>query len=95
MKFCPICCQEKVLNEFYKCPKAKDGFRYHCKSCEKIYQKKYRQTKKGEIAIKRYQKSEKGKSAHKRFCNRHPDHRSAKNAVTHAVKNGKIPYINT
>ncbi len=95
MKTCPICCQERMLDEFYRCPKAKDGLRYHCKACEKILQRKYRKTKKGKVAIRRYFQSEKGKYAHKRFCMRHPKRIQAKNAVTHAVETGKIPHIKT
>jgi hypothetical protein len=40
MKTCTKCKIEKPLNEFYKENRAKDGLKYHCKSCHKRYNKK-------------------------------------------------------
>lgn len=40
-KKCTKCGTEKALSEFGKDKKAKDGYKYSCKSCNKAYQKAY------------------------------------------------------
>jgi hypothetical protein len=40
-KFCPKCKVEKSINEFYKRPDCKNGFRYQCKICFNRQTKQY------------------------------------------------------
>jgi len=91
-KRCCTCKQFKSLSEFYKSQR-KDGLQGSCKDCQKIYQKRDRQSKKGKAAIKRYNQSEKGKAARKRYAQsekgkttqkrfRHTDEYKAKKKVS-------------
>lgn len=42
IKICCKCHQEKPIGEFYKDKYSKDGFRYECKSCCKLYNEPYK-----------------------------------------------------
>jgi hypothetical protein len=41
MKKCYICCINKILEDFYKNTRSKDGKMSFCKSCDKLKRKKY------------------------------------------------------
>ena len=73
--------------------------RYHQSSEGKAAQKRYNQSEKGKVVHKRYQQSEKGKAARrtakKNFNARNPNYVKAKAAVNNAVRDGKLPGVNT
>ena len=42
MKKCTKCKKDKPLTEFHKSKQSKDGYRWQCKQCDKVYTKAYR-----------------------------------------------------
>jgi hypothetical protein len=44
MKRCTKCNEEKPLTDYYKDKSKSDGYRTECKSCKKMYSKRFRQT---------------------------------------------------
>jgi hypothetical protein len=54
-KICSSCGENKILSEFYKHKKNKDGLRYFCKECNKSKTIKYQRTEKG-LIYKIYEK---------------------------------------
>lgn len=107
-KICSECKQPKQLSKFSKRDKSKDGHQYQCKSCRNKQNKKYKRTEKGRAAQKRYNQSEKFKVAMKRHQqtdkfkitqkldkSRHTEHYKARNAVNHAIVDGKLPRPDT
>ncbi len=85
-KNCSACKQIKPLSEFYKHSGTNDGYQNYCKVCGLEYGKKHSQTE----SRKTYQK---GYIKEYRIC--HPAQHKAKDAVNHAVRDGKIPPVNT
>ena len=65
MKFCRKCEQTKPLSKFYKNHEHKDGHKSECKKCSDVYDKKYRKTERGKLALKRYEQSERYKESRK------------------------------
>ena len=61
----------------------------------KTVQKRSNQSKKGRAAKRRYNQSEKGKIAIKRYYIRHPERIRARGVVNQAIKEGKLPHLNT
>ncbi|MCK5607318.1 hypothetical protein KAR91_35875 [Candidatus Pacearchaeota archaeon] len=53
-KLCNICNEKKLLSDFGRHPKARDGHINRCKECQCKVDKKYRQTEKGKIATLRH-----------------------------------------
>jgi hypothetical protein len=48
-KKCSKCGENKVVSDFSKCSKNKDGLRQYCKCCAKEYNKEYRKNNKEKI----------------------------------------------
>lgn len=100
MKTCIKCYQEKELTEFHKNSGMRDNHLNTCKVCQlnitTEYTKKYRQTKQGKIKQRKYaqcyRQSEKGKIAQRNFRIRHPECIKAGNAITIAIRCGKLPH---
>ena len=84
-KTCRVCKQTKSLSEFYKHQTSKDGHFNICKSCKLKKVKEYGQTKRGK---------EVNRKAMKQYHIRHPEQRKARTAVTHAIRDGKLPRAN-
>ena len=98
-KRCSKCKDIKSISEFHKYRKGKDRLQSYCKTCEAIYQTKYRKTAKGRTAHckanKKYNTSKKGKVADKSSNARRPNQIKAVNAVNHAITAEKLPRPNT
>lgn len=73
--------------------------RYHQSSEGKAAYKRYNQSEKGKVVQKRYRQSEKGKAnlraRKKRFNARNPNYIKAMAIVNNAVRDGKLPRLNT
>jgi len=107
MRICTKCKKEKDESQFGKSSRSKDGLTYWCADCRKkatdYYQEhrertlkthaKHRQTDKYKATKQRYYYSEKGQAAAKRWQEKAKESGKAKarQAVNHAVENGKIP----
>jgi hypothetical protein len=52
MKICRECGELKLLSEFYKNKRSKDGYDYRCKACNKIHNQKQYQANKNQINIR-------------------------------------------
>lgn len=65
IKRCPRCGKEKILTDFYKNRREKDGLSCWCKGCHAEYAKEYRKTEKGRLtnlkAVRKYQNTPKGR----------------------------------
>lgn len=53
-KFCSKCGEEKDLNEFNKCSRAKDGYEWNCRSCRSLQMQEYRN--KNRDALNKYRR---------------------------------------
>lgn len=103
MKTCIKCYQDKELTKFHKNKPSKDGHLNTCKICQlnitTEYNKKYRQTKQSKIRqrkyAQRYRQSEKGKIAQRNFRIRHPECIKAGNAISNAIRDGKLTRSDT
>lgn len=103
MKKCAKCKQIKPISEFSRHTGHKDGYQGWCKSCQRVYQRKYQKTERGKAvnrkSFKKYRRTNKGKDndyrCAKRFRIRHPERRKAKAVVEYAVRVGKLPRVNT
>jgi len=98
-KICKWCHETKSLDEFPKHKQMSDGHLNKCGECCRKYRNAHRKTPAG-IAVrkkekqypeskKRYKQTEKGKLAAKRY-KRDPTRESAKNAVSHALRKGRL-----
>lgn len=96
---CTKCKQIKPSFEFHKDYTRKDGFRYICKTCQKIYDSNYLQTEKGAVVnrkhVRKFYKTEKGKANNKRYRIQHPERFKARDAVSCAIKTGKLLHPDT
>jgi len=72
MKECTKCKVDKPLNEFSKEKSGKDGLRSNCKSCEKEYNKKYRQANRDKVleSKKKWRQENKEKAKEYRQANK-------------------------
>ncbi len=82
------------------CKKASDKFSYQKhKSARNAANKRYRKTERGKAANKRYDQSEKGRATHlkaqRRYWDSRPNYRKATSAVSHAIRDGKLPPANS
>lgn len=93
-KRCCYCKQIKTLSEFNKNRSTKDNLTCRCRMCRNIYQKYYRESKRGKIATNRYTQSEKGKATRRkiqqRFRIRHPNRHKPLHKVSHAIEASKL-----
>jgi len=98
MKICSKCGIPKLLTEFHKCSKHKDGLRSECKECIKGMTKEYRQTDNGKAVhlreVKKYLKTKAGKitsmKSVKNYRLNNPLKYKAHTIVTHALRDGKL-----
>lgn len=110
-KFCPACGEMKSIEEFGILRSSIDGLSYNCKECLRARVKKwldnpenrkkhnrkaaiYRRTERGKATKKKYYHSEKGQEAYKRY-NQETKRKKAREAVNHAVEEGKLPRVDT
>lgn len=98
-KRCTGCKQIKLLSDFYKDNRHKDGHFSSCKTCQLAEVKKYRQTEQGKNVHRkesaRYQKGEKGRQAQKKYYIKNSEKRQARTATNHAISAGKLPRPDT
>lgn len=107
MKTCTKCKKEKDESQFGKLKSGKNGLNPRCKECqrkkigewfsrpgskEKVNKNaaKYRRTKKGKATKKRYYNSPKGQKTYRKY-NEASKQKLARQAVNHAIEEGKIP----
>jgi len=97
IKRCSKCKITKSISEFHKDAKSKDGYHGYCKKCMSKHNAKYKQTEQGKVANKHYDQSKKGKIAHlkalRHYWNSHSEYRRATSAVSHAIRDGKLPRL--
>ncbi len=55
MKKCNECYELKLLTEFHRSKRNKDGYRYKCKQCQKKHAKKYYLANREKILVERQQ----------------------------------------
>ncbi|HUT00137.1 MAG TPA: hypothetical protein VMY59_07470 [Candidatus Thermoplasmatota archaeon] len=96
------CCRCKIVKElsnFHKSKRTKDGVQTMCKSCNKEYQKvyirKYRQTKTGKEIANRYCHSDKGLYKSRKAYEKNKTKKIASASVRGKVKRGLIPHPST
>ncbi len=91
-KKCSHCKQKLDLSRFQKNCSAKDGLQDNCKLCRKLFQKnnkcKYKAYQKA------YRQTEKAKLNQKKHRARNTQKIKARNAVCHAVRDGKLTPAN-
>lgn len=86
IKKCSKCKRFKSFSEFRKDRTSKDKIHGHCKACELIVKRKYRQTVKGKANHQ---------ARKKRFDIRFPNLLKAGNAVNNSIIAGRMPRPNT
>ena len=92
---CKICCNINI-RKYQQTAKGKEILRVGQKKYRQSRAfKEYQQSDKGKKSarkyIQKYSKSEKGKQTHKEYRFRNPEKRLATNAITAAVRAGKLP----
>ena len=96
MKECSKCKLPKELTEFHKDRRHKDGLRYNCKACAKVYDKAHYEANKDDIAQtqKAYKEAnkEKLKARKKAHHEAHKDKYSAYEAKRRAAKLQATPH---
>lgn len=91
-KFIPVRSIQKYCSR--RCREAQASKRYHSTEKFKVTQKKYLHSEQGILAQKNYEQSNKGKEASRRavalHIKKYPDKRQARNAISHALTEGKL-----
>ena len=78
-KKCKVCGLEKSLDEFYRHPGSRDGYRCQCKSCRNEKVKEWKSNHLGcEIEYSR------------RYWGKYPEKKLAHSILNHGVRDGKI-----
>ena len=89
MKTCSKCKEEKSLDQFNR--HRRNGRQAYCRACQKIHSA----SDKGKANKARYKASDKGKIVLARHNQtrrrRYPEKYQAKDAVSHAIRDGKLP----
>ena len=108
MKRCSTCQEWKDKSEFYKNRSNKDGLTYACADCMRQKTFEYAQTERGKAIKKKYntsdvarekkdrwQKSKRGRQKRKENQRKHDLHIKARRKVSNAIRDGRIPHVNT
>ena len=99
MKVCTKCNKNKLLSEYYKDNRARDGCRSECKICVIKITKEYSQSEKGRNihrkANRKYGQSIKGREVQRRKRIKHKTKIIIRNKVNHQVRIGKMPKAST
>ena len=98
MKWCPKCKSWKELSEFHRCSKSKDGLQYSCKECSKKEGTKWAKGNPEKVAEIRARweknnpkkRAESHAKADRKQRAKHPEKKAARNAVTHALRDGRL-----
>jgi hypothetical protein len=98
-KYCLHCKQIKPATEFYKNRGNRDSLYSYCKVCQCAAVKAYRQTENGKETKRRgarkYRQSKKGRQCDRRYRLNHPEKAKARDAVTHAIRDGRLASAKT
>jgi len=86
MKICNKCKNKKILSEYYRNKKSKDGHSFYCKVCCSMDGKKYRKSRRD------WNKNNKDivNRSTLEYRNRNPEKKKASNLLGVAIANGKI-----
>lgn len=98
-KTCTKCKASKSLTEFHKDKSRLDGYRSHCKECYKAYLTGDTGNAARKVTQEAYRATEVGKVAQRRCvaknAERYPEKIKARQAVSNAIRNGKLPKAST
>lgn len=88
--------RRKIIKRYERSQKGRETIRLYRQSEKgKNTKKRYEHSEKGKAAHTRYKQSVKGKDTAEQYHLSHPDWRKAHSAVRYAIKNRKLPPVNS
>ena len=90
-KVCSVCKELKPISEFYKDRSSKTSYAYCCKTCQSQKTKRNERRPRTKEYRKQYRRTVAYLTNARKYTAIHADRVQARNAVSHAVKVGRIP----